>query len=78
MCDKLTPKEERPVPSAGMVMATLFWDLHRLPIDCLQNEGTGHQYASVLSELASEIKEKCTVPSGRNTTAQVSNRDGET
>ena len=55
------PKKAKTVPSAGKVMATIFWDSHGIIlIDYLQKEKTvtGEYYASLLDRFDAILKEK--------------------
>ena len=55
------PKKAKTVPSAGKVMATIFWDSHGIIlIDYLQKGKTitGEYYASLLDRFDATLKEK--------------------
>ena len=55
------PKKAKTVPSAGKVMATIFWESHGIIlIDCLQKGKiiTGEYYASLLDRFDAILKEK--------------------
>ena len=55
------PKKAKVIPSAGKVMATVFWDSQGVILIDFLEKGksiTGEYYASLLSNLVQEIKEK--------------------
>lgn len=55
------PKKAKTVPSAGKVMATVFWDAHGIILIDYLKKGksiTGQYYVALLDQLNNEIKEK--------------------